>query len=75
MSLSITISNQIKCYNLSICPTLPQFLEEAYKTHKSLKNNELYKKRIEVIQDFDFPTACTQVEETPDQNYIIASGL
>jgi ribosome biogenesis protein ENP2 len=75
MSLAITISNQVKCYNLSICPTLPQFLEEAYKTQKSLKHNELYRKRIEVIQDFDFPTACTQVEQTEDSEYIVAAGV
>lgn len=59
MSLAITISNQVKCYNLSVCPTMPQFLEEAYKSHSSLKRNELYRSRVEVIQDFDFPTACT----------------
>lgn len=57
MALSITVSNQIKCYNLAVCPTMPQFLEEAYKTHKSLKRDELYRKRIEVIQDFEFNTA------------------
>lgn len=40
MSLAITISQQIKTYNLAICPTLPEFMETAYKTQKSLKKNE-----------------------------------
>lgn len=31
MTLAITVSNQIKAYNLAICPTLPEFMEDAYK--------------------------------------------
>ncbi|CAD8126042.1 unnamed protein product [Paramecium sonneborni] len=75
MTLSITISQQIKAYNLAACPTLPEFMETAYKTQKSLKKNEQFRKRIEVIQGFEFNTASTQIEESNDQQYIIASGL
>lgn len=59
MTLAITVSNQIKAYNLAICPTLPEFMEDAYKSQKSLKKNELFRRRIEVIQGFEFTTACT----------------
>lgn len=75
MALSITISNQIKAYNLAVCPTVPEFMEEALKTSKSLKKNELFRKRIEVIQDFEFPTAATQIVESKDSQFIVASGM
>lgn len=49
----------MKIYNLSAGKTTPEFLLEAYKKHKSLRYNEEYKRRIEVIQDFDFPSSCS----------------
>ena len=57
MALAINISNQIKTYNLSVCPTLPEFMEDAYKKSKSLKKDESFRSRIEVIQGFEFNTA------------------
>lgn len=50
-------------------------MEQAYKTHESLKKNENYRKRIEVIQGFEFPVSCNQVEISQDQRYIFASGI
>lgn len=37
---------------------MPQFLEEAHKKHLSLKYNQEYRNRIEVIQGFEFNTSC-----------------
>ena len=67
--------NGIKIYNLSAGKTLPQFLEEANKRKKSLKLDQDFRRRIELIQDFDFPVACSQVQMSPDQLYIIATGI
>ncbi|KAM3144726.1 hypothetical protein pb186bvf_003035 [Paramecium bursaria] len=74
MALAINISNQIKTYNLSVCPTLPEFMEDAYKKSKSLKKDESFRRRIEVIQGFEFNTASQQIEQTQDGHYLIASG-
>jgi ribosome biogenesis protein ENP2 len=49
MSLGITELNGVKIYNLSAGKTLPQFLEEAYKKSRSLRYNEEYRKRVELI--------------------------
>ena len=45
------------------------------KKQISLKQNQEYKKRIELIQGFEFPTACTRVRVSPDLDYIIATGV
>lgn len=72
---TISEINGIKIYNLSAGKTLPQFLEEANKRKKSLKYDQEYRRRIELIQDFDFPIASTQVQVSPNQLYIIATGI
>lgn len=72
---TISEINGIKIYNLSAGKTLPQFLEEANKRKKSLKFDQDFRRRIELIQDFDFPVACSQVQMSPDQLYIIATGI
>ena len=72
---TISEINGIKIYNLSAGKTLPQFLEEANKRKKSLKLDQDFRRRIELIQDFDFPVACSQVQMSPDQLYIIATGI
>lgn len=43
---SISEVNGIKVYNMSAGKTTPQFIEEARRTHKSLKYNEDYRRRI-----------------------------
>lgn len=72
---TISEINGVKIYNLSAGKTLPQFLEEANKRKKSLRYDDDFRRRIELIQDFDFPIASTQVQMTPNQLYIIASGI
>lgn len=71
----ITEVNGVKTYNMSAGKTLPQFIEEAKKTHKSLRYNEDFKRRIELIQDFQFEIATSQVEISRDQRYIVAAGI
>ena len=75
MSYTISELNGVKIYNLSAGKTTQQFIEDAIKKKTSLKYNQEYRNRIELIQDFDFPTASTQVQITEDQRYIIATGF
>lgn len=58
MSYSVTEINGVKIYNLSAGKTLPQFLQDSYETHKSLRYDQEFRRRIELIQDFDFPVSC-----------------
>lgn len=75
MSYTISELNGVKVYNLSASKTTNQFIEDASKNKKSLRYNKEYRRRIELIQDFDFPVASSRVKVTPDQKYIIATGV
>ncbi|EQC35054.1 hypothetical protein SDRG_07293 [Saprolegnia diclina VS20] len=70
--LSAQSLNGVKVYNLSAGKTLPQWL--AQKTKKALSRDEDYRRRLELVQDFTFPTASHCVTMSPDGNYIIATG-
>ncbi len=50
-------------------------MQHSKKTNTGLKLNQDFRNRIEFIQDFDFPTACNQVEISQDQRFIIAAGV
>ena len=39
-----------------------------------LAKDENYRKRLELIQDFDMPTACNSIKMTKDKEHIIVSG-
>uniref|UniRef100_A0A0G4I4Y4 NUC153 domain-containing protein n=1 Tax=Chromera velia CCMP2878 TaxID=1169474 RepID=A0A0G4I4Y4_9ALVE len=67
--------NGVKVYNLSAGKTLPQFLDDAQKNSKSLKKNEDFRRRIELIQHFDFPIASQKVAVSENQQFIAAVGI
>lgn len=52
--------------------TLPQWLSE--KKRRSLAKDVEYRRRIELLQDFDFPTASQKVRVSPDAQYVIVTG-
>lgn len=76
-----------KIYNVSVGKSLPQWLSE--KKKKSLRYDEGfvtlffnierffpdYRRRVELIQDFEFPTAAQKLKITPNKEFIVASGV
>ena len=75
MALSVTELNNVKVYDLCAGKTKNQFLEEAFKSKKSLRKNLEYRQRLELLQDFDFPTASTRIQVSADLQYITATGV
>jgi len=75
MALLSSTFNDIKCYNLSAGKTTPQFFDEALKKKKSLRYNDEYKRRVELIQDFEFPTSANCVKVSQDGQFIAAAGI
>ena len=71
----VTEINGVKTYNMSAGKSYHQFIEEARKTNKSLRYDEEYRRRIELIQDFQFEIATNQVEISQDERYIVAAGI
>ncbi len=51
---------------------MPQWLSENKK--KDLAKDEEYRKRLELIQDFEMPTAAHVVKMTRDGEHIIVAG-
>lgn len=75
MSISVSEFNGIKSYNFSFGKSLPDFLEQAGKKSASLKKDQDFRKRIELIQDFSFNGSSQWLEASEDGQYIIASGV
>ena len=64
--------NGVSVYNLAAGKTTPQWQAAAKK--RSLKKEVDFRRRIELIQDFGFPSAAHTVCVSGDGRYIIATG-
>lgn len=73
--MQVTQLNDVKVYNLSAGKSLPQFLEEAQKKKQSLRYDQDFRRRIDLIQDFEFNIASNRVRVSPNGEYIAAAGI
>lgn len=71
--LQVTESRGVKVYNVSSGKTLPQWLSE--KKKKSLRKDEEYKSRIELIQDLEFDVASQRLRLSRDGRFLAATGV
>uniref|UniRef100_A0A6B2EGC1 Putative nucleolar protein 10 n=1 Tax=Phlebotomus kandelakii TaxID=1109342 RepID=A0A6B2EGC1_9DIPT len=71
--MSLTDVNDVKIYNLSAGKSLPDWLTDQKKKKLLNKNGDL-RRKIDLIQDFDMPGVSTNIQVTPDKQYIIATG-
>ncbi|KAF8243085.1 WD40 repeat-like protein [Wilcoxina mikolae CBS 423.85] len=75
MSLRVTQQNGVSVYTISGSNTsrsLPDWL--ARKRKRSLKNDEAYQNRVELIQDFEFEEASQCIQVSEDGEYAMATG-
>ena len=75
MSVTLKELNNVKVFNLSAGKSLNQFMQDSEKTKKSLRYDQEFKNRVELIQDLEFPTASGRVRVSKDGQYIAASGV
>lgn len=75
MSLQVTNQNNVKIYSVTsgARSAIPDWL--AKRKSKALKNDQEWRSRIELIQDFQFPEASLKLKYTPDRKYIMATGV
>lgn len=73
-SLPVTTLNNVRVYNISgnAHRTLPDWLVR--KSARSLKKDAEWTRRIDLIQDLEFPEASLQSKFTPDGKYVVATG-
>ena len=73
--MRVSTLNGVKIYDLSSGKSLPEYMEDAKKQKIKLKHLADYRNRIDLIQDLDFKVASQRIRVSPDQNFIIASGV
>jgi ribosome biogenesis protein ENP2 len=71
--LNVQNFNGVNIYNLSSGKTLPQWLTD--RKRRSLNKDEEYKRRIELLQDFEFPISSQRMRVSNDGNYVMATGI
>ncbi|XP_062591859.1 nucleolar protein 10-like [Saccostrea cucullata] len=71
--MQVSNPNNVKIYNLSAGKSLPEWLSD--RQRRSLQKQDIdVRRRIELLQDFDMPTASHCVGVSPDGQYICATG-
>jgi ribosome biogenesis protein ENP2 len=72
--LPVTTLNNVRVYNISgnSHRSLPDWLVR--KSAKSLKKDAEWTRRVELIQDLEFPEASLQSKFTSDGKYLVATG-
>lgn len=75
MSIPVFTTNNVKIYNVTghSHHKLPDWM--ARKHSKKLKRDAEYSRRVQLMQDFEFPEASLRLSFTPDQQHIIATGV
>ncbi|BFU18832.1 nucleolar protein 10, putative [Entamoeba histolytica HM-1:IMSS-B] len=71
--MKTTETGGVKVYNLTAGKTLPQWLSQ--KKKKELRKDEDFQKRIELIQDTEFPVNSQNVKFSPDGQFLGATGM
>jgi ribosome biogenesis protein ENP2 len=75
MTLPVTIQNKTKIYNVSGYDggKLPEWLIQKHR--KKLKKDTEYGRRIELIQEFEFPEASNIIQLTRNEKFIVSTGV
>ncbi|KXJ07855.1 Nucleolar protein 10 [Exaiptasia diaphana] len=72
--MQVSEPNNVKIYNLSAGKTLPEWLSE--RKRRTLQKNDIdIRRRIELIQEFEMPTASTNILVSADKEYVMATGV
>jgi len=72
--MQVSQANNVKVYNLSSGKSLPEWISDR-KKRLLLKQDVELRRRIELIQDFNMPTASNCVQVTPDGQYVLSTGV
>ena len=71
--MEVSKFNDIKIYNLSAGKNLPDWITER-KRRALVRNDPQLQQRIQLLQDFEMPTASTKLRISPDGQYILSAG-
>ncbi|KAK3245059.1 hypothetical protein CYMTET_45354, partial [Cymbomonas tetramitiformis] len=72
-SLKVSAPNGIKVYNIAAGKTIPAWLSD--KAKRNFRKDEEYNRRVELIQDLEFPAVSQKVKFSKDGKFFMATGL
>jgi ribosome biogenesis protein ENP2 len=73
MSMKVSTFNNVKVYDLAGAQqSVPETLSKAKK--RAMAKDDEYRRRIELIQDFEMPTTAHCIKMSADGEYIMVSG-
>ena len=64
----------VSVYNLSEGKSMPQFMSDLARRQK-LKRDEGLRKRITIVQDFEFSSASSRIKVSEDGEFCVATGV
>jgi len=71
--MNVLKRNDALIYCLSSGPTVPEWLGERARRNLS-KRDDSFRRRIELIQDFQMPSSSSKLAQSADGRYIMAAG-
>lgn len=77
MALKVSHANNVSIYHCTAGRSLPQWEEALTKKQVtgSLRYNDAYRRRIEILQDFEFKASSGRIHVSGDEQYIGVSGM
>ena len=72
MATSLDVGSGVSVYPLAASGALPQWLSDAAR--RALKRDAAHRRRVELIQDFGFPSGCASLALSGSGRYIVATG-
>lgn len=72
--MQVSITNNVKIYNLSAGKSLPEWLTERQR-RKLVKNDIEVRQRIELIEHFEMPAISDRIKTSRDGQYVLATGI
>ena len=77
MAMKVSHANNISIYHCTAGRTLPQWEEAVAKKEVtgSLRYNEAYRRRLDLLQDFDFKGSSGKIHISADRQHIGVSGM
>ena len=77
MALKVSHANNVSIYHCTSGRTLPQWEEAVAKKEVtgSLRYNESYRRRLELLQDFEFKASSGRIHVSDDRLHIGVSGM
>ena len=73
MTLKVSAPNGVKVYNVAGGKSLPDWLSQRKK--ESLRKDETFRRRVELVQELEFPTSSSRVKVSHDGNFLVVTGI